>query len=56
MDEKKLGQILLDKDVITKRQLQSAIQLQVNGDDRKIGEILILDCTNVLNRMYKFCL
>lgn len=41
MDEKKLGAILLDKDVITKRQLASAVQSQVKGDNRKIGEILI---------------
>ena len=55
MDEKKLGQILLDKDVITKRQLASAVQSQIKGDDRKIGEILIdkgfltmEDLTNIL--------
>jgi len=41
VDEKKLGQILLDKDVITKRQLASAVQSQIKGDNRKIGEILI---------------
>jgi len=41
VDEKKLGAILLDKDVITKRQLASAVQSQVKGDNRKIGEILI---------------
>ena len=41
MDEKKLGQLLLVKDVITKRQLASAVQSQIKGDNRKIGEILI---------------
>lgn len=37
----RLGQLLLDSDVITKRQLAKAIQKQVAGDNRKIGEILI---------------
>ena len=37
----RLGQLLLDSDVITKRQLAKAIQKQVAGDKRKIGEILI---------------
>ena len=37
----RLGQLLLDSDVITKRQLSKAIQKQVSGDKRKIGEILI---------------
>ncbi len=37
----RLGQLLLDSDVITKRQLAKAIQKQVSGDKRKIGEILI---------------
>jgi hypothetical protein len=41
VDEKKLGQLLLVKDVITKRQLASAVQSQIKGDNRKIGEILI---------------
>ena len=37
----RLGQLLLDSDIITKRQLAKAIQKQVAGDERKIGEILI---------------
>ena len=37
----RLGQILCDADVITKRQLAKAIQKQVAGDDRKLGEILV---------------
>jgi len=41
MNESKLGQLLLDADVITKRQLAQAVQKQVAGDKRKIGEILI---------------
>jgi len=41
MNEGKLGQLLLDADVITKRQLAQAVQKQVAGDKRKIGEILI---------------
>jgi len=38
---KKLGHLLLDSDVITKRQLAKAVQKQVRGDKRKLGEILI---------------
>ena len=41
MNEGKLGQLLLDADVITKRQLSKAVQKQAAGDKRKIGEILI---------------
>ena len=41
MNESKLGHLLLDADVITKRQLAQAVQKQVSGDKRKIGEILI---------------
>ena len=41
MNENKLGHLLLDADVITKRQLAQAVQKQVSGDKRKIGEILI---------------
>tara|TARA_R110001592_G_scaffold195669_1_gene443334 strand:- start:20515 stop:21099 length:585 start_codon:yes stop_codon:yes gene_type:complete len=37
----RLGQLLCDADVITKRQLAKAIQKQVAGDKRKLGEILI---------------
>ena len=38
---KRLGELLLEADVITKRQLAKACQKQVQGDDRKLGDILI---------------
>ena len=51
----RLGQLLCDADLITKRQLAKAIQKQVAGDKRKLGEILIElsyitieDLTNVM--------
>ena len=37
----RLGELLLEADVITKRQLAKACQKQVKGDKRKLGEILI---------------
>ncbi len=37
----KLGQILCDEDIITKRQLNQALQAQIKGDKRTLGEILI---------------
>ena len=37
----KLGSLLMDADIITKRQLNEAISKQSNGDDRKLGEILV---------------
>jgi len=37
----KLGSLLMDADIITKRQLNDAIAKQSNGDDRKLGEILV---------------
>jgi hypothetical protein len=37
----RLGQLLCDADVITKRQLAKAIQRQVAGDKRKLGQILV---------------
>ena len=37
----KLGRLLMDADIITKRQLNEAISKQSNGDDRKLGEILV---------------
>ena len=37
----KLGSLLMDADIITKRQLNEAINKQSNGDDRKLGEILV---------------
>ena len=36
----RLGQILCDADIITKRQLAKAVQKQVQGDKRRLGEIL----------------
>ena len=41
MNGKKLGELLLEEDVLTKRQLNKALDLQKGGDKRKIGEILI---------------
>ena len=38
---KKLGDILLDGDVLTKRQLNKALAMQETGDSRKLGEILV---------------
>jgi len=37
----KLGELLMDADIITKRQLAQAVQKQVKGDSRKLGEILV---------------
>ena len=37
----RLGELLLEANVVTKRQLAKAIQKQLKGDDRKLGEILI---------------
>ena len=37
----KLGELLMDADIITKRQLAKACQKQVVGDKRKLGEILV---------------
>ena len=37
----KLGELLMDSDIITKRQLAKACQKQVAGDKRKLGEILV---------------
>ena len=37
----KIGKLLCDEDIITKRQLNKALQLQVKGDKRTIGEILV---------------
>ena len=41
MNGKKLGELLLEEDVLTKRQLNKALDLQKSGDNRKIGEILV---------------
>ena len=37
----RLGEILLEADVLTKRQLSRALAMQETGDKRKIGEILV---------------
>ena len=37
----KIGKLLCDEDIITKRQLNKALQVQVKGDKRTLGEILI---------------
>ncbi len=37
----KLGELLLEADVLNKRQLQKALAMQASGDKRQIGEILI---------------
>ena len=41
MAGKRLGEILLEEDVLTKKQLNEALDIQKSGDKRKIGEILI---------------
>jgi len=37
----RLGEILLEADVLTKRQLSRALAMQEAGDNRKLGEILV---------------
>ena len=37
----RLGDLLMEADIITKRQLAKAIQKQIKGDKRKLGDILI---------------
>ena len=37
----KIGKLLCEEDIITKRQLNQALQLQVKGDRRTLGEILV---------------
>ena len=37
----KIGRLLCDEDIITKRQLNQALQMQVKGDIRTLGEILV---------------
>ena len=41
MNNKRLGELLLEEDVLTKRQLNKALAMQEAGDKRKIGEILV---------------
>ena len=37
----KIGKLLCEEDIITKRQLNQALQMQVKGDKRTLGEILV---------------
>ena len=37
----KIGKLLCDEDIITRRQLNQALQDQVKGDKRTLGEILV---------------
>jgi len=37
----KIGKLLCEEDIITKRQLNQALQAQVKGDKRTLGEILV---------------
>ena len=55
LNGRKLGELLLEADVLNKRQLQKALAMQASGDKRKLGEILIElsyitieDLTNVM--------
>lgn len=41
MNGTRLGKLLMDADIITKKQLAKAIKKQSNGDNRKLGEILV---------------
>ena len=41
MNGKMLGELLLEGDVLTKRQLNKALAMQTAGDKRKLGEILV---------------
>jgi hypothetical protein len=37
----KIGKLLCDNDIITKRQLNQALQAQIKGDKRSLGEVLV---------------
>ena len=37
----KIGKLLCDEDIITKRQLNKALQAQIKGDKNTLGEILV---------------
>lgn len=37
----KIGKLLCDEDIITKRQLNKALQAQIKGDKRTLGEVLV---------------
>ena len=36
----KLGSLLMDADIITKKQLSEAVAKQTNGDDKELGQVL----------------
>ena len=36
----KLGSLLMDADIITKKQLSEAVDKQTNGDDKQLGQVL----------------
>ena len=37
----KIGKLLCEEDIITKRQLNAALQAQIKGDKRTLGEVLV---------------
>ena len=37
----KIGKLLCEEDIITKRQLNQALQDKIKGDKRSLGEILV---------------
>ena len=39
-NKSKLGKLLMDADIITKRQLSEAIDKQSNGSDKELGQVL----------------
>ena len=41
LNGRRLGDLLLEADVLTKRQLKEALAMQASGDKRQIGEIFI---------------
>ena len=51
----KIGKLLCDEDIITKRQLNKALQRQVKGDKRTLGEILVdlgfCECDDITNAL-----
>ena len=41
LNGRKLGELLLEADILSRRQLQEALAIQASGDKRQLGEILI---------------
>jgi len=39
-NKSRLGKLLMDADIITKKQLSEAVDKQTNGDDKELGQIL----------------